>query len=79
MRAKSLPLEGKVAKIFDFWRMRCKVLACARHFDLLHNSLPTVSIYADRSELFVLPALLTSVRLSKNLFFGKLVAAEKGS
>ena len=69
MRAKSLPLEGKVAKIFDFWRMRCKVLACARHFDLLRNSLPTVSIYADGSELLVFGASLPSVGLSKKQIF----------
>ena len=39
---------------------RYKSPCCARHFDLQHNSDLTVPLYADRSELFVLPALSTS-------------------
>ena len=49
-----------------------KRLAFASHFDLLRNSLLTVSIYADRSELLVFGAPLTSASLSKNLFLDRL-------
>ena len=46
------------------WKTSC----CARHFDLLHNSSLTVPMYADRLELLVFGAPLTSVSLSKTSF-----------
>ena len=45
-----------------------KRLAFASHFDLLRNSLLIVSVYADRSELLVFGASLTSGSLSKKFF-----------
>ena len=39
-----------------------------RYFDLLHNSLPTVSTYADGSELLAFGTPLTSASLSKKVF-----------
>ena len=45
----------------------CGGKACyARRFDLLHNSNPTVPMYADGFELLAFGAPLTSVRVSKN-------------
>ena len=38
----------------------------ARHFDSLRNSLPTVSTYADGSELLVFGPFVTSASLSKD-------------
>ena len=45
-----------------------KSLATQGHFDLLHNSKPTVPLYADGFELLVFGASLTSASLSKNTF-----------
>ncbi len=40
----------------------------ARHFDLLHKSNSTVPMYADKFDLFVFEASLTSDILSKTSF-----------
>ena len=44
----------------------------ARRFALLRNSSLTVPMYADRLELLVFGASLTSDSLSKNYFFDRL-------
>lgn len=43
-----------------------------KHFNFLHNSHPTVSIYADGCELLASGAFLTSASVSKNEFFDTL-------
>ena len=49
---------------------------CARHFDFLHKPNPNVPLYADGFGLFVLSAPLTSVSLSKNKFFDRLLRSK---
>ena len=54
--------------IFDGCGVKSKNACFARHFDLLHNSSLTVPMYADRLELLVFGASLTSDSLSKKSF-----------
>ena len=68
----AFPFGGKVAKIYDFCRMRGYTPCYARHFDLLRNSpLSSIRIHFG-VELLVFGASLTSASLSKNDFFDRL-------
>ena len=71
-RTKAFSSRRRWQKSLIFDGCGVKKACYARHFDLQHNSNPTVPMYADGFELFVFGASLTSASLSKKQLFDRL-------